>query len=321
MKNITKNLQNNLKNNTVIKILQQMVGLGVLFLFLFSCGKIDKFYEATTETIPVKMNELAKANAELKRIEIVRTAVLELNDSKNYKKLTPVPVDLLAWAKKAAENMLVDDELVPYIYTKISDIETMRYDDNNMGKPYDKNDPACVQFEMNKVGVFNAMAALSAFLPEEKVDRLVQRLQNSDEYSTTVLNILALRAFFINNILMNEKYKQTKLVDLGSVEAAISYNKKLERILRLQFVADIKIEFTGFIVLPDYNQTLSVVPNMYSAKNNWINIYDGIKTYLKVGQFSNDSSLVSFQKERAQAAVNDVMMGLKSWSIDPLISN
>jgi hypothetical protein len=284
---------------------------------LFSCGKIEELHDAATKVIPAKMESLSQNTSELKRIETVKTAIQELNDPKNYKKLSPVPVDILAWAKKAAENMLVDDELIPYIYTKISDIESIRYDDNNLGKPYDMNDPACVQFEMNKVGVFNAIAAISAFLPEDKVDRLVERLQNSDEYSPTVLNILALRAYFINNVLMNEKYKQNKLVDLGSVEAAISYNQKLERVLRLSFVADVKVDITGFVLLADYNQALSVRPDMDSAKKNWLNIYDGIQTYLKVGQFSNNSGQVSAQKERQQAVVNDVMNGLKSWGLDP----
>ncbi len=292
--------------------------LAICALGLFSCGKVDDLHDAATKVIPQKMENLAQSTAELKRIETVKTAVQELNDPKNYKKLSPVPVDLLAWAKKAAENMLVDDELIPYIYTKISDIESIRYDDNNMGKPYDMNDPACVQFEMNKVGVFNAIAAMAAFLPEDKVDRLVERLQDSDEYSTTVLNILALRAYFINNVLMNEKYKQNKLVDVGSVEAAISYNKKLERVLRLPFIAEIKVDITGFVLLADYNQALSVHPDMDSAKKNWTNIYDGIKTYLKVGQFSNDGGHVGTQKARQQAAVNEVMNGLKSWGIDPV---
>ncbi len=294
--------------------------LVICALGLSSCGKINDLHDAATEVIPEKMETLAKNTEELRRQEVVKTAVLELNDPKNYKKLSPIPVDLLSWAKKAAENMLVDDELVPYIYTKIADIETIRYDDNNLGKPYDINDPACVEFEMNKVGVFNAIAAISGFLPESKVDRLMQRLQNSDEYSPTVLNILAMRVHFINNVLMNEKYKQNKLLDLGSVEAAISYNRKVERILKLPMISNISVQITGFVLLVDYNKALSIFPKVDSAKLNWMNIYEGIKTYLKVGQFS-DGTNVSSQKARAQSALNDVMTGLKDWGIDPLTLN
>ncbi len=295
--------------------------LTICALGLFSCGKIDDLHNAATEVIPAKMQQLANNTDELKRKETIKTATLELNDPKNYKDLSPVPYDILPWAKIAAENMLVDEELVPFIYTKIQKIETVRYDDNNLGKSYDINDPACVQFEMNKVGVFNVVAAIAAFLPEDKVDRLLVRLNESDEYTTTTIQILALRAYFINNVLMNEKYKQNKLVDVGSVEAAIKYNKSLERILRLPFASEIKIEITGFVLLADYNQALSVGLNMDSAKNNWLNIYAGIKTYLKVGQFSNDGGTVSSQKARTQTAINDVMTGMKSWGIDPLTLN
>lgn len=290
-------------------------------LALSSCGKIDQLHSAATEVIPEKMERLAGNTEELRRQEVVKTAILEMKDVSNYEDLSPVPVDLIAWAKKAAENMLVDEELVPFIYTRISKIETVRYDDNNFGKPYDINDPACVQFEKKKLGVFNAIAALAAYLPEAKIDRLIQRLENSEEYSQTTIQILALRAHFINNVLMNEKYKQNKLVDLGSVEAAIEYNKKIERILRLPFIADIKVEITGFVLFADYNTALSVKPNMDSAKANWANIYQGIKSYLKVGQFSNDAGQVNTQKARSQAAINQVMSGLKAWGVDPMTLN
>ena len=240
----------------------------------------------------------------------------ELNNEKNYVKLSPVPVDLMPWGKKAAENMTVEDELIPYIYIKLKDIETVRYDDNNLGKPYDMNDPACVRFEMNKVGVFNALATIAGFLPEAKVDQLLYKLNNSDEYTQTIIHILALRAYFINNVLMNEKYKQDKLIDMGSVEAAISYNKSLERILRLPYATSIKVDISGFVLLQDFNQALSVRPDMESAKKNWMNIYDGIKTYLKVGQYSTDPSQVQNQQQRAQAAINQVLTGLSGWGVD-----
>ena len=281
-----------------------------------SCGKIQELHDAATKEIPNRMEGLANNTSELKRLETVKTAVQELNDPKNYEKLSPVPVDLMPWGKKAAENMTVEDELIPYVYIKLKDIETVRYDDNTLGKPYDMNDPACVRFEMNKVGVFNALATIAGFLPESKVDQLIYKLNNSDEYTQTIINILALRAYFINNVLMNEKYKQDKLVDLGSVEAAIGYNKSLERVLRLPYAASIGVQITGFVLLQDFNLALSVKPDMDSAKKNWMNIYDGIKTYLKVGQYSSDQGQVQNQQQRAQNAINQVLTGLSGWGVD-----
>lgn len=298
--------------------MKNILMIAVAATALFSaCSKIDNLYEAAVDKIPQKMDNLAESTTELKRLETVKTAIAELSDSKNYKKLSPIPVDLLPYAKKAAENMLVDEELVPFIYTKMKDIETIRYDDNNMGKPYDMNNPDSVQFEMDKVGVFNAIAAVSAFLPEDKIDRLLARLSTSEEYSTTTIQILAMRTYFINNVLMNEKYKQDKLVDVGSVEAAISYNKSVERILRLPYAADIKMNVTGFVLLTDYNQALSIQLDPDAAKKNWLNIHEGIKNYLKVGQFSADGSTVAQQQARANAALATVEQALNTWVTKP----
>jgi len=295
--------------------MKKILFISIAAVVLSACSKVDNLYEAAVDKIPQKMDNLSSSTTELKRLETVKTAIAELNDPKNYKKLSPIPVDLLPYAKKAAENMLVDEELVPYVYTKIKDIETIRYDDNNMGKPYDMNNPESVEFEMNKVGVFNALAAMSAFLPEEKIDRLLARLESSEEYSATAIQILAMRAYFINNVLMNEKYKQDKLVDVGSVEAAISYNKSVEKILRLPYAQDIKMTVTGFVLLTDFNQALSIQLDPDSAKKNWQNIHEGIKYYLKVGQFSNDGSSKSQQQTRANAALAAVEQALTAWGV------
>ena len=218
----------------------------VTALTISSCSKIESVLDKA-ESIPGKMDNLSASTAELQRKEIVKTSVQELNDSKNYNKLSPIPTDIIPWAKKAAENMLVADELVPYIYIKLKDINTLRYDDNS-GKPYDLADPQAIEFENNKVGLYNVLFAISGFLPEYKVDELLAILERSDEYSETILQILNFRVYFINNVLMAEKYKQTALVNLGAIEAAIKYNQSVERILRLPYIDKIKTETSIFVL-------------------------------------------------------------------------
>ena len=88
--------------------------LAICALSIFSCGKVDDLHDAATKVIPQKMENLAQSTAELKRIETVKTAVQELNDPKTYKKLSPVPVDLLAWNK-----VWVDDNGRPKISDKL----------------------------------------------------------------------------------------------------------------------------------------------------------------------------------------------------------
>lgn len=278
-------------------------------MFVFSCAKIDKMFDT-----PEKMDQIAGKTDELARKETVKTAVQELNDTKNYKKLSPIPTDILPWAKKAAEYMNVDDELVPYIYIKLKDVTTLRYDDNNPGKVYDINDPAAIEFEMNKVGLFNALAAISGFLPEAKVDQLLTRLSNSEEYSATAINILALRFYFIQNVLMAEKYKQDQLVDMGAIEAAISYNQSLEKILNLPFASQIKTQVGIFILMPDFNEALTVQLDPAAPKRNWNGILNGMTKYYKVGAFTaGNPAYNSQQAARYQTALNRVQNAVKSY--------
>jgi hypothetical protein len=262
------------------------------------------------------MDTIASKTDDLARKETVKTAIQELNDSKNYKKLSPIPTDIIPWAKKAAENMNVDDELVPYIYIKLKDVTTLRYDDNNPGKSYDMNDPAAIEFEMNKVGLFNVLAAISGFLPEAKVNQLLNRLSNSEEYSSTVINILALRFYFIQNVLMSEKYKQDQLVDVGAIEAAISYNESIEKILKLPFADQIKTQVSIFVLMPDFNEALSVQLDPMAAKRNWNGILAGMTKYYKVGAFTaGNSTQNSQQAARYNAALNHVQNAVKSYEV------
>lgn len=278
-------------------------------LFVFSCAKIDAMFDT-----PEKMDTIAGKTDELARKETVKTAVQELNDTKNYRKLSPIPTDIIPWAKKAAEYMNVDDELVPYIYIKLKDVTTLRYDDNNPGKVYDINDPAAVEFEMNKLGLFNVLAAVSGFLPEAKVDQLLARLANSSEYSGTVINILALRFYFIQNVLMAEKYKQDQLVDMGAIEAAISYNQSVERILRLPFASQIKTQVASFVLMTDFNDALTIELDPMAAKRNWNNILNGMTKYYKVGAFTAGNTTYNNQQAaRYQAALVRVQNAVKSY--------
>lgn len=278
-------------------------------MLVFSCAKIDAMFDT-----PEKMDVIAGKTDELARKETVKTAVQELNDSKNYKKLSPIPTDIIPWAKKAAEYMNVDDELVPYIYIKLKDVTTLRYDDNNPGKVYDINDPAAIEFEMNKVGLFNALAATSGFLPEAKVDQLLARLANSAEYSSTVINILALRFYFIQNVLMAEKYKQDQLVDMGAIEAAITYNQSIERILKLPFANQIKTQVASFVLMTDFNDALTIELDPMAAKRNWNGILNGMTKYYKVGAFTAGNATYNNQQAaRYQAALIRVQNAVKSY--------
>lgn len=283
-------------------ILSLVVLMAVGFLFT-SCDKMNDLVD-TPKKMDGMSNKMDGMNANMKdlaRQEKVKAAVEQLTDEKNYKKLAPIPTDLIPWGKIAAENMLTDKELVPFFYIKMKDISTLRYDDNNPGGSY--ADPAAMTFEMNKVGLFNALATVAGFMPEEKVTEVIQRLENSEEYSKTALEILALRSFFIQNILMAEKYKEDAMIDMGSIEEAIKYNLALERINNLAYVDSIKTSVSIFVAIPDFNEALSVTVDKTAPVRNWEAIHSGMLKYFKVDAYSNDETKSASVKTRFEAAL------------------
>lgn len=276
-------------------------------LGLAACAKIDRALE-----IPDKMDRLGNNTEELKRLTIIAEMKKELEDEKNYRILSPVPYDLNAAAKKAAENFKVD-EVVPWTYNLLSKVNNARYDDN-FGKPIDASDPEAIHFERNKLGTLSAIAAVCAFLPESTVNEIVDRIRNSQEYSTTMLSMLAMRAHFINNVLMKEKYGSVKLTDIGTVEQAIYYNKQVENILRLEFASLIQVKTVGFSLLEGANEVNTYGLDFDAPRVNWKSISWGLEHYLKVSQFSGDQSQKDSQLNRQARALEQVNAGLAAWS-------
>ncbi len=276
-------------------------------LVLFSCGKLDSVLDKADNVIP---NQLDKTNSRLSEVE--RKTVLaamkpELEDSKNYQILSPVPYDLMAPGKLFGENVTAQ-EVIEWTYNHMSKINNARYDDN-FGKPVDANDSEAIAYERKKLGLFNALCVVATFLPENVVDQLISKVYTSEEYaSTTIMNILAMRAYFIQKVMLKEKYAPSKLTDIGAVEAAIGYNQSLEKILKLSFAGYVHSDISGFNLMTDLNSELTFDLKIVDMKANWKNIDRGMTTYLKVTQFSTNA-----QDGRVNAARATVAAGVKAY--------
>lgn len=284
--------------------------LSLLSLTLFSCAKLDSVLDKADNVIPDQLDKTNSKLSEVERKTVLAAMKPELEDTKNYVILSPVPYDLMAPGKLFGEN-LTDQEAIQWVYTKLGKINNARYDDNYR-KPIDAANEESVQYEFNKLGLFNALCVVSTFLPESVVDQLIAKVYTSEEYTTTVLNILAMRAYFIQKVMLKEKYASSKLTDIGTVEAAIKYNQSLEKILKLSFANSVRSDISGFNLLTDLNVQLTFDLSVVDMKANWKAIERGMNTYLKVTQFSADAQTNRVNKARAL-----VNAGLKSYGVEP----
>ena len=161
---------------------------------------------------------------------------------------------------------------------------------------------------------------------ESTVDEIVRRIVNSEEYSPTGLNLLAMRAYFIQNVLLKEKYSASKLVDIGAVEAAIGYNRSLDKIVHLPFVNSVRTDINGFNLMSDLNVALtyglqynscdmektpvSCLLNKNKPFENWKSIQLGMDQFLKISQFAQSPEVTQSQNQRLLAAQQAVQAGL-----------
>ena len=280
-----------------------------------SCAKLDSVMDKA-ETIPGKMDSLNTNMDELKRLTIVGEMKKELEDTKNYKVLAPVPVDLNAAAKKAAENFTID-EVVPWVYNLLQKINEAKFEDN-YGRPAKPDDAQAVEFEQNKLGTMSAISAVCGFLPESMINQMLVAIDNGDEDAATMVSMFAMRAYFINNVLMKEKYAPSKLTSIGAVEKAIFYNKQVENLLRLPYASSINVTINGFELNTDFNAGMSYGLDFSSAKVNWNAISNGMVSYLKVNQYSTDQNQVNSQLARQKAALDQITQGQAAWaSVQP----
>lgn len=283
--------------------------LSLVSVALFSCGKLNSVLDKA-ENLPNQLNESNRRLAEVERKTVLGEMIPELEDPANYKELGPIPFELMTPATKVAENFTAD-EAAKWIYLKLNKIDKAGYEEN-YGKPNESTNPEAVEFEAHKFGLFNALCAVAGFLPDSTVDQLINKVYSSEEYSATILKILAMRAYFIQNVLLKEKYAPSQLAELGAVESAISYNQSLEKILKLPFAQYVRSKVSGFILTAELNTALSFDLSVIDMKANWKRIEGGMNSYLKVTQFSTNTQ--TSRVNNARAIVN---AGLQAYGVQP----
>ena len=284
------------------------ISLIVAALAFSSCGKLNSVLD-----VPNKMDNLNSSLDETKRLTILGQMTAKLEDTKNYKVIAPVPFDLNAAAKLAAENFKIN-EVVPWVYNLLQKVNEAKFEDNYGVSPKD-NPTAAAEFEQNKLGTISAITAVCGFLPESMIDQMVAAVASGDEDSATILSMFAMRAYFINNVLMKEKYAPSKLTSIGGIEKAIQYNQQVERLLRLPYAKDISVKITGFEVTPDFNEAMTYGLDFNSARLNWNSIANGMDQYLKVAQYSNGDDQTNSQRSRQQTALKQIQQGQAAWAV------
>jgi hypothetical protein len=173
-------------------------------------------------------------------------------------------------------------------------------------------------FDHHKLQTLVALEAVCGFLPEDKVDAIIDyEIVHDHRYHDAALQMLMLRVLFIRDTLLGASLFSTPLDGIGKVEMAITYANSIDKIIRLPFVKEISVSVTGFLE-PSMSIDETASPNI--AAQIWSSLQSKMTDALqiKAENLSTDPKvnlqLLADRQARRDRAVATVNARVDEWS-------
>jgi len=284
--------------------------IAALSMSAFSCELLDAV--KSVNSMPKQMNGMNENMTDMKdkmgELEMSR----DLDNVENYSVISPVPYKLLAPATKFGE-FAPSMDLIKWFYTRRQTVEGSSFRDNvaNGGTDADgKPTQAAADYEMMKIRYANALAAVAGLAPQGKTEELVAVLENGNEYSGSVVEFLAMRYYFLTNVLLENKYKDTVLKDIGELEQAVTYLKNAEFIVSRPYVDQLVVTTTSFEIYPEYNEALTYGVDKTLISKYWNKLNKAFEKNLKIGSYAANEDQKAAQRQRMLSVKSEIDQGL-----------
>ncbi len=180
------------------------------------------------------MNQLVSGTEEIKSLP-------QLMSYSNYSELSPFPYKLMPWGAMFA-SVVTAQQLAPIAHLWLIEINTLQPEQqvDASGNPIPPTQSQMHKIDTIKFGRLSALMTVAANLPESTVTQLIQdQIINGGQYEGDAFTLLALRAFFINDMLSNDPvYQQFQTV--GAFKHAVTYASAVDRVARLPYVKQLQ---------------------------------------------------------------------------------
>lgn len=246
--------------------MKKLVLLPVIALALTACDALDApknmvEMKQTTHEMSEKMSTMTEAV----RLQKVSIAIEKMNEPRNRAALFPVPTRLLPWGKLFAESATTK-EIVDFVYVNLKEIEEV-LETTGMTKAADLTEEDYKQSEFVAIGEPSALSEdelkmirqdkwatlyslmiISSYIPDEKINEIIgSYIRGNDVRQKTGLAILAMRAYFIREILLKQSLKvdagtAETLDNSGAMNEAISWLVKLDQVSKLKLKLPIEVK-------------------------------------------------------------------------------
>ncbi|WP_413943819.1 hypothetical protein [Bdellovibrio sp. HCB-162] len=312
---------------------------GILLLSLAACDLQEAL--DGTKKVPGKMDE---TNANMRKmLDEMKTTNKGVHDQslliplenlikeENQDTLAPVPFKLMPYGKKFAEAASAEELIdLTYLWLKEVDEALPNKDiDEATGEevPYTKKQ--IQRINTQKLAKLTALQVIAGFTPQEVVQEIIHRniigekLEGGRRFEETAYSFLMLRTMFIRDVLLKESILSTSIDNVGKLEEAMKYIKKVDSIARLRFADKIQFKSHGLIdfegrQLPEDQQPQEKL-NQDVAFNLWTSIYEKAQSQMRMDERSvgadanDDQRLLNEEKKRLQYDLQLIEQNLQYW--------
>lgn len=225
----------------------KLVILIAMALSMAACEVNDAIKSANS--IPEKLdrtNDSMDKTQEAIRLQKLAIAKQNLEDAANASVLIPVPTGLIGYAKLFAETA-TEEELVGQIYLYIKEVnEGVQLPNWGKDGPIEFTDAEKQEFNYRNYARVTAAQAISAFIPKEMVEEIVDvEILKDGRYRKTAMNILMLRWQFLRSTMLGASLLNEPFNSTGAVKDAVEYLGYMNDILSYGFKNEIAVKITG----------------------------------------------------------------------------
>lgn len=295
----------------------------------------------STKQIPDKMNQTnSKMESMLDAMKTTNKGVHDqslliplenLLKEENYDTLAPVPFKLMPYGKKFAEAA-TSEELVELTYLWLKEVDEAlpaKDIDETTGEELPYNKKQIQRINTQKIAKLTALQIIAGFAPQATVQEMIQNyvvggtLEGGRRFEETTYSFLMLRTMFIRDILLKESILSKSVDNVGKLEEAMKYIKKIDAIARLRFHNKIEFKSRGLVdyegrQLPADEQPQEKFTRA-TAYRLWESLYDKASAQMKVEVRSvgsspeEDQKLLDNEKKRIQYDMQLIEQSLQYW--------
>lgn len=210
--------------------------------------------------------------------QALQVAIDEMSKPENQQELFPLPAAMMPFGKAFAETAY-ENELLDYVFLKLKEVEEVN---PTNGVDANGNDIPLTPDQLSKLyisknGTLYSLFIISGYIPDQVMASIVQhQIVGNGLYQQLSLNILMMRVIFWRDLMLDSDLLEKPLTTSGMMNEAIHRLSKIEYVLELPFVSQVKLDVKdGVHNLVNVSDSLTKNGSLDATVSEWKKAYNG----------------------------------------------